>query len=790
MNSFTVLKKKKVLRIQIFYILFHIMNVFTLFALVFSHRFNYTFRCNEKTEILIYREKQEEEAFDEVMNEDYELLLSLSVDNENFYDDKPIFTYGKENNIQFDVLNNILEENTLETNFKCGRIQCSYELSYFLRLTRDIIELPKFFNNYQLKCMLATLKYLKAIENKKIVKFFVALVFNDCNCNNINESEKNNFHFEYITWSDFIIKIDRTMKTNLLSGFISYFMIEFVFNDENLNLLENTNDYYDILLFDKNIPFKHLLINNLKIFFALENILKNPRYLNIFRVLLDELNIESLIINNYQASEILDVRFPYYVFSMLIFKSMIVSDITTSYIFVSYLLYVGIDENIEFFSLKNISVSTNDLNFFLRKQKLKGLVLDTVKAIENSNIIDDCVKLIETLEFVDFRNIDINYNWWKCFFLTANATSIILFFDTLTSQENFLNGLAKLGKNMNLVRLKIMFFDFEISESFCYSLRLLNLLKNLKNLKNLKLFNYQTNKKSEISLFKAIRSLKELKKLTIQNPKFCKTPCNYFLKSQNIKVLCLENIFSDDKTQLLASIFSFTFITKFLLTNIFITHALLVKIFKMKHLIQLSLVFCTIESIINPQPLDFSARNIKSLNIYDTNWNNLQNFDILGKLDNIEFLDISLCGLSASYLKNLSPGCNLKLKSVSCESGILDIDDLTIIGKLEIIEELNLSNCVFYNSGFFKLGENCKFFNSLKNLDFMFVDISIEDLNYIRKFKSLKNLSLTLSGLDLLCVKKYILSLHLNQFITNIIPYDENFRSLLENLNEMNINNI
>ncbi|TBU00327.1 hypothetical protein CWI36_1674p0010, partial [Hamiltosporidium magnivora] len=383
------------------------------------------------------------------------------------------------------------------------------------------------------------------------------------------------------------------------------------------------------------------------------------------------------------------------------------------------------------------------LNFFLRKQKLKGLVLDTVKAIENSNIIDDCVKLIETLEIVDFRNIDINYNWWKCFFLRANATSIILFFDTLTSQENFLHGFAKLRKNMNLVRLKIMFFDFEISESFCYSLRLLN------HLKNLKLLNYQTNKKSEISLFKAIRSLKELKNLAIQNPKFCKTPCNYSLKSQNIKVLCLENIFSNEKTQLLASLFSFTFITKFFLTNIFITHALLVKISKMKHLIQLSLKFCAIESIMFPKPLDFSARNIKFLNIYDTNWNNLQYFDILGKLDNIEFLDISLCGLSASYLKNLSPGCNLKLKSVSCESGILDIDDLNIIGKLEIIEELNLSNCVFHNSGFFKLGENCKFLNSLKNLDLMFVDISIEDLNFIRKFKNLKNLSLTLSALNI-----------------------------------------
>ncbi|TBU11510.1 hypothetical protein CWI38_1167p0010 [Hamiltosporidium tvaerminnensis] len=337
---------------------------------------------------------------------------------------------------------------------------------------------------------------------------------------------------------------------------------------------------------------------------------------------------------------------------------------------------------------------------------------------------------------------------------------------------------------MNLVRLKIMFFDFEISESFCYSLRLLN------HLKNLKLLNYQTNKKSEISLFKAIRSLKELKNLAIQNPKFCKTPCNIFLKSKNIKVLCLENIFSNEKTQLLASLFSFTFITKFFLTNIFITHALLVKISQMKHLIQLSLKFCAIESIMFPKPLDFSARNIKFLNIYDTNWNNLQYFDILGKLDNIEFLDISLCGLSASYLKNLSPGCNLKLKSVSCESGILDIDDLNIFGKLEIIEELNLSNRVFHNSVFFKLGENCKFFNSLKKLDLMFVDISIEDLNSIRKFKNLKNLSLTLSGLDLLYVKSYIVSLHLNQFITNIITYDENFKSLLENLNEMNINNV
>ncbi|TBT98462.1 hypothetical protein CWI37_1746p0010, partial [Hamiltosporidium tvaerminnensis] len=55
---------------------------------------------------------------------------------------KPIFHYNKDNFIKFNTLDNILMANSTISDSVIGIIMCSYELSYYLKLTKDITELP------------------------------------------------------------------------------------------------------------------------------------------------------------------------------------------------------------------------------------------------------------------------------------------------------------------------------------------------------------------------------------------------------------------------------------------------------------------------------------------------------------------------------------------------------------------------------------------------------------------------------------------------------------------------
>ncbi|TBU07485.1 hypothetical protein CWI38_2393p0010 [Hamiltosporidium tvaerminnensis] len=76
----------------------------------------------------------------------------------------------------------------------------------------------------------------------------------------------------------------------------------------------------------------------------------------------------------------------------------------------------------------------------------------------------------------------------------------------------------------------------------------------------------------------------------------------------------------------------------------------------------------------------------------------------------------------------------------------LILNDLNIIKNFEVLEDLNLTGCKFSNFGFFRLGSDCAFLNSLKILNLSDVEINIIDLSYLRNFKNLIKLSLKIHG--------------------------------------------
>ncbi|TBT99078.1 hypothetical protein CWI37_1476p0010, partial [Hamiltosporidium tvaerminnensis] len=108
---------------------------------------------------------------------------------------------------------------------------------------------------------------------------------------------------------------------------------------------------------------------------------------------------------------------------------------------------------------------------------------------------------------------------------------------------------------------------------------------------------------------------------------------------------------------------------------------------------------------------------------------------------------------------NLSEKYNLSLKKLSYISTILDEDIMNRMGQLEVLNELYLSKCSFIYTHFHKLGNFCKFFNSLKILDLSCVELNIEDLKYIKNFKKLIKLSIKMPDFDLIPLKNCLILL-------------------------------
>ncbi|TBU13783.1 hypothetical protein CWI38_0341p0020 [Hamiltosporidium tvaerminnensis] len=742
-----------------------IVSTLLIFRLIISERCRYYFSTNENSEILFFRE---ENSTIDIVDHEFNLILFSNFNSRSLNKKNLVFRYKKGNFLQFEVLKNLLLPNNIKNNN--GTIECGFELSYFLKISSDLEELPNKPNSDLFKCMFLTFKFLKVIENKQLLKFLQALILL-ISIFDKNKTSNFDFNIKELFNSGFLTELDSYIKKNFIFAILNVFMMKYIFYDENLILLENINNPNDVSFFNEHIPYKSLLINNYNIFCRLENILRNPNISFSFLYLLNEINIKSLIINNNRGFIIPDSEFYFSSFSHNIFKSITISNFndSSSSFLLRFNAFIG--NNIEYLTLKNILVARNILNLLLNKLNLRGLVLYDVNITGFPICIDDFTYSIKTLDYVDFSFVDISNTWWNDFFRRVNVSTLILFFRSKHAEENFINEFMKIDSMINISYFSMQFYFRKIHPGFVRA------LSHLQYLKTLKLKGYLAFENVETNLYKAVEDMKELEYLEMCQVNYNIKSLDLMLQAFKIKVLHLENIVLGKETLNLNFFCNHKSITKLVLRKIKICAFFLKEIFKLENLKTLIIQFCVFEPILDSESLIFLSNNIYILDLYGTNLELIKDYDILGKLDNLEYLYLSFCKIFPEYLSNLSVLCNSRLRMLNFEHGALYPSDLNRIQELEILEELNLFCCSFINCSFGKLGNNCKFFKSLVNLNLSFVDLTIEDFIYCKNFKSLKKLSIELPAFNLIAIRKCLLCLPLEELATNYIAANDKFKN-------------
>ncbi|TBU02555.1 hypothetical protein CWI39_1131p0010 [Hamiltosporidium magnivora] len=653
--------------------------------------FVYRFEIVEEAQLLFYNDVQKHKTNLSEIEEEYYLKTHYTLDSDSSIESKWAFTYTKDNYIGFEVLNNILDANRSEK--INGKIECNFELIFFLKLTNNISLLPEKVNCYQLKCMLLTLKYLKALESKHIGTVLKGLLFK--------------------------------------------------------------------MYFGEQICFlKYKEINDCKILYILEKAFKNLYIFKIFQILLHQLNIKSLIINNFLGNETNNKTYYFSIFSKEIFKSIIISNLYGSLNAILYQLDTAFDENLEFFSLKNINDDCYYLDFFLKKRNLKGLILNDISMDADLYNFQAFVHLIKTLEYVEFCNIKMSYTWWVDFVGASNIKRIILSFVSSFLADFFLKEFTKVISYSNVQYLEIWFSNSKLYLNFW------NCLGYFRSLQTLKLINYISDTNIEFNLFKVIHNMQKLENLTIEHDDYSDYFYNFLFKRHGLKVLNVRNFSSNRKIIKLNLLNNSKFLTQLSLRYIKITESSLLEIFKLEFLKVLYLQFCQITLTKNSESHIAWPKNIISLYFKTYKPNLYNNIDILSGLDYLENLYLYGCKSLFGSLIDLSLMCNLNLKTLSYKSDTIYMKDLQRIKYLERLEELNLSKCRFFGVKFYDLGDDCKFINSLKMLKLFAIKICPKDLLYIRNFKNLNYIKLSNFGFTVILEKSSLISLTRSHIIS------------------------
>ncbi|TBU10475.1 hypothetical protein CWI38_1737p0020 [Hamiltosporidium tvaerminnensis] len=715
--------------------------------------FVYRFEIVEEAQLLFYNDVQKHKTNLSEIEEEYYLKTHYTIDSDSSIESKWAFTYTKDNYIGFEVLNNILDANRSEK--INGKIECNFELIFFLKLTNNISLLPEKVNCYQLKCMLLTLKYLKALESKHIGTVLKGLLFKMYFGEQIcflkyKESFRQIFFAEI---EYFIIK-------KLIQAFLNILMVNHTFHSQNLILLKNSNEIFDITLFNEHIPYNNLLVNDCKILYILEKAFKNLYIFKIFQILLHQLHIKSLIINNFLGNETNNKTYYFSIFSKEIFKSIIISNLYGSLNAILYQLDTAFDENLEFFSLKNINVDCYYLDFFLKKRNLKGLILNDISMDADLYNFQAFVHLIKTLEYVEFCNIKMSYTWWVDFVGASNIKRIILSFVSSFLADFFLKEFTKVISYSNVQYLEIWFSNSKLYLNFW------NCLGYFRSLQTLKLINYISDMNIELNLFKVIHNMQKLENLTIEHDDYSDYFYNFLFKRHGLKVLNVRNFSSNRKIIKLNLLNNSKFLTQLILSYIKITESSLLEIFKLEFLKVLYLQFCQITLTKNSESHIAWPKNIISLYFKTYKPNLYNNIDILSGLDYLENLYLYGCKSLFGSLIDLSLMCNLNLKTLSYKSDTIYMKDLQRIKYLERLEELNLSKCRFFGVKFYDLGDDCKFINSLKMLKLFAIKICPKDLLYIRNFKNLNYIKLSNFGFTVILEKSSLISLTRSHIIS------------------------
>ncbi|TBU19274.1 hypothetical protein CWI38_0217p0010 [Hamiltosporidium tvaerminnensis] len=728
-------------------------------------------------------EKNEEEEADEEFEEDYEIKILHGYEN-NYYDiSKPFFIYSKENLVNFEVLDSILSLNMSENKPKEGIIECRYQLSYFLRLTRDVTEVTNNLNIQQFKYILMTLKFLKAVENKNITKLLQVLIFNNFFYQKDYKLRNYNLHLIQILNSSFFTQIDFHLKRNIMSSFLNSLMIRYDFYDENLIIFKNSKELFDYSMFSEHIPYKNLMINNFDAFCSVENILRDSNVLIIFQILLKEINIKSLILNNFFRHLDPDENFAFLISKIEIFKAFTISNykIPASPFFL-FCLIVSINNNIEYLRLENISYCRLNLRGLLEGKKLKGLILSKIGLTENASLINESRNVYETIEYIDIQGVFLNHSIWHEIFQYTNSSKIILHFNNSDIEEIFINNLKKFEIQKNSVLyLEIKFNSSTLPRGFC------NSLIHFKNLKTLKLDGYIIYEDTESLLYKAIYYMKELECLVLcQN---CRNTKPYIFLLQNSKIDCLDiQSTSNNNDAIMIEFFRLhKSMTRISIKDAKVSSLCLKEIFKQKNLIHLCLDIDILPPQVDQESLTFKSKNIHNLDLCNNTLKYIEGVDILSKLYRVHTLRISKCNPPPGYLSKLNKKCNSYVKILTYEYGILDFDDLNRIGKLGNLLKLNLLGCKFSGCSFFDLVTSCKFFKSLKTINLLNSNIKMKDFQCMKRFKKLKRAVFSFTEFNLLTLKNSLASLQICKLKFHTMLEDSNYNEFCLYLNESNI---
>ncbi|TBU05734.1 hypothetical protein CWI36_0588p0010 [Hamiltosporidium magnivora] len=749
---------------------------------VSANKFVYLFEKFENTKIKIYSELLKGIPSIEKKEEFDFFNVYYTIDLKSFDSKDHVYTYENKGFIGFEVLNNFLNANISE--YINGKIECSFELVYFLKLTSDISYLPYNVNKNQFKCLFLGLKYLRAIDNKNIVKLLGCTFLKICSNQNTTDLKKEEVKYEGLVSFINLTELDFYLRKNLISGFINILMIKHIFYEDNLILLGNNNLNFDAILFNEHIPYKNLLINDYEVFCTLENFLSNNYYLNTFKFLLVEIGIKSLIINNCLNSETISKKF--YFFSQMahIFKSIIISNFQESSEIIIYELSKGNDINIEYFTLINSIIESNYLFSFLKKQSLKGLIFNNVIMNVYLSCFENYMNSNDTLEYIDFKNMEMGVSWWINFSAISNILCVILDFDSFYLANNFIKECSNIGLKLDLCYLELWFAGLKIPLEFC------NFLSHCKSLKTLKFFNCFLDKKIEPNLYHVLESMKGLETLFLQNIHFSDKFYEFLFQKKGIKMLQLKNSCFPREILRFEILNFHKSITHLILINIKISEHILIEIFKLKDLKVLSLKFCGIISIKNSISRNFIYKNIQRLNLSGSDINIFESNHILTKLDNLESLHLSYFQFHSCCLTKLSPMCNMRLKTLSYKGNSLYVNDLNRIKHLATIEKLNFYKCKFIETSFYKLGSECRFFNSLKKLNLGCVVLGAEDFHYLRNFKKLKYLQISFHAIHLVEIKFNLISLAKSRFTAKLFFKEIDSEELSEYFKEEGVEEV
>ncbi|TBT97358.1 hypothetical protein CWI39_3004p0010, partial [Hamiltosporidium magnivora] len=497
---------------------------------------------------------------------------------------------------------------------------------YFLSLTKDISELSEKINSNQLIILLFIFKSLKAIKNKNIFELLQRIFFNLIN-QRIDEPRSEIFNSEEINKFLTRYKIGFYFKKNLLSAFLKNLMVEHVFYDENLVWVKDTKEIFDPQQLNEHVLYKNLLINDFEIFDSFEMFIHNHFSLNIFQALLNGIGIESLIINNSRSNQI------HRSFSSLLknfvsgFKSLKFSNLTGSTETILRKLNEIPNLNLEFFSMRKSTADSNIFFSLLRKQRLKGLVLDNVTITSDTTEFFDYLTSNRTLEYIFFKDIEITFYWWISIVKKSTMARIILSFDSPFKVNKFIDQFTMSSYKNNILHLDIWFNFFKIPKEF------FGFLWYFRCLKTLKIFGYKVDENIESRLYRAIENMNALKNLGIEYSDFSDEIYNYFFEKQGLSILHIKNFFSNQKALNISLFNANLLFTQIILENIDISLNTIFELFKLENLEVLELRLSKLSDNGSSESLNLKSRNIDSLSLNGIVLNSLNFIDIFNKLN-------------------------------------------------------------------------------------------------------------------------------------------------------------